>query len=267
MRAMSASRFNLPLLLALLSSSAGALAAEPTPPATTPAPVEGGPGEPILDDLDRARTLAPAPGLFAEGAAPKPTVELVSRSVVIAHARWITIPGAIFGAFFDHHESLSNASAGIAVELGPVEKEVWAVEFDWSAFAPTAGNWLAVTKAPAEATYADGGLHMISLDVNYRRQIQFGDRFRIFFGAGLGLGVLLGDIHLAEVLPTCEEPVEKCPHWPNATHREADLPTRVVPIVHLTTGAEVDIGAGLTLRVQGGFRDALYLGLSVGAAL
>lgn len=262
-----------PLLALLVASPSAAVAAEPAPIGTAP---EAGPTTlapasalpPILDDLGRARTLEPTPGLTKVIEEPKAEPEEhVSRSVVVAHARWITIPGALLDIFFQSHPALSNLSAGLAVELGAVEDSVWAVEFDWTAFGPDAGNWLEITKSPADATYADGALHMLSLDVNYRRQVALGSWFRIFFGAGLGVGVLLGDLHLAEVLPTCTEPVAKCAHWPTATHRDAELPTRVVPILHLTTGAEADLGAGLTLRFQAGFRDALYLGFAVGASL
>jgi len=251
------------VLLLLACAAPGARAAAPTPPPAEPA-APAGPA-PILDDLGRARPLEPAPG-FTVTQTKEPEVEYPSRVFVVAHGRWITVPDAIFDLFFDAHPGLSNASAGLAVELGPPEDQVWAIAFDWSAYAPTAGNWLAATEDPAAATYADGALHLLSIDVNYRRQTAFTDSFRAFLGAGLGVGVLLGDIHLAEVLPTCEEPVSKCAHWPNASDRNAELPTRVVPIIHLTAGMEVDFG-GFLLRLQGGFRNALYLGLSIGAEL
>lgn len=232
--------------------------------AADPAPAP--PAEPILDDLDRARSLAPAPGLTLTDTQAEPEIEAPSRTYVVAHGRWITIPDGIFDLFFDAHPSLSNASVGLAVEIGPPEDQVWAIGFDWSALAPDAGNWLTATEDPANATYADGGLHLLSIDVNYRRQTAFTSGFRAFLGAGLGVGVLLGDIRLAEVLPTCTEPVAECAHWPRSSDRNADLPTRVIPIIHLNAGAEVDLG-GFLIRLQGGFRNALYLGLSVGAEL
>lgn len=225
------------------------------------------PEAPILDDLDKARPLAPAPGLVEALPPEQPEIEYPSRSVIVGHARWITVPDAIFGIFFEEHQSLSNVSAGLAIEIGAPEDQVWAIELDWSAYGPDSGNWLASGADPISTTYADGALHAISIDVTYRRQMQFTDHFRGFIGAGLGVGLLLGDFRLIEVLPTCEKPVGGCAHWPNATQRVAELPTRVVPIVHLTAGLEYELGGGVMLRFQGGFRNALYLGLALGATL
>jgi len=231
--------------------------------AADPIPVDDAP---IVDDLDRARPLAPAPGLVQALPPAEPDIEYPSKTVVFGHARWITVPDAVLGLFFDSHPSLSNVSAGLAVEIGAPQDQVWAIELDWSAYGPESGNWLATGTSPIGTTYADGALHLVSIDVNYRRQTEFTAGFRGFIGAGLGVGVLLGDFRLFEVLPTCQEPVSKCAHWPRATERNAELPTRVVPIVHLTAGLEYDFG-GVIMRLQGGFRDAVYLGLSIGAEL
>jgi len=183
------------------------------------------------------------------------------------HARWVTLPGAIFKAFFKDYQSLSQPSFGAAYEWGDLDGSMWAVELDWSGLSTDAGNWLETQTAPSGASYAEPGLHMISVDAMYRKQFPITGSFRAMLGGGLGLGVLLGDIETAEVLPTCVEPVAKCPHWPRATDEIAELPTRIVPIVHVTVGLELDVGDGFSLRLQGGFRDLFYAGLSVGKSL
>jgi len=79
--------------------------------------------------------------------------------------------------------------------------------------------------------------------------------------------LLVGDLTFAEVLPTCEEPVASCAHWRSATSEAADLPTRVIPILTVTTGFELDIADTVMVRLEAGFRDLLFAGLTVGMKL
>ncbi len=228
--------------------------------------------DPILDDLERARTLTPPPGGLSgviEGAPEEPQTPTAEREVqaIVVHGRWVTMPGVFFSAFFDHYQSLHQPSFGVAYEWGDLEGSLWAVELDWSGLTTDAGNWLE-TRTPAfGASYAEPGLHMISVDAMYRKQLPVTSTFRGMVGGGLGLGVLLGDIETAEVLPTCVEPVAECPHWPRATTKNAELPTRIVPVVHVTAGLELDVGDGFSLRLQAGFRNLVYAGLSIGKTL
>jgi|GEM_PF-1746068 len=226
---------------------------------------------PLVDDLDRARTLTPPPGGLSGSieAKKEPEAPRIARETasVVFHARWVTLPGAIFKAFFKDYQSLSQPSFGAAYEWGDLDGEMWAVELDWSGLTTDAGNWLETATPPSGASYAEPGLHMISVDAMYRKQFPITGSFRAMLGGGLGLGILLGDIETAEVLPTCVEPVSKCAHWPGATDETAELPTRIVPIVHITGAFELDLGEGFTVRLQGGFRDLFYAGLSVGKTL
>ncbi len=249
--------------------SLGAHAAEPEP---SPDVKPEAPADPVfVDDLDRARTLIPPPGGLS-GVIEKqadPDVPHVAREVemIVVHGRWVTVPGAIFESFFSDYQSLSNPSFGAAYEWGDLDGAMWAIELDWSSLVIGAGNWLENNTPPFGASYAEPGLSLLSVDAMYRRQFRFTESFRGMLGAGLGLGVLLGNIKTAEVLPTCVEPVSECAHWPGATNENADLPTRIVPILHITAGLEVDLGEGFAVRLQGGFRDMFYLGLSVGKTL
>lgn len=264
-------RFVLPLLLLVVgvAESSGALAADPRSPKSRREPVDS-PDEPILDDLDRARTLRPPPGGLAGVIEDKePEGPKVAREVtmVTVHGRYVTVPGFMFDAFFSHYHALANESFGASYEWGDLDSAMWAIELDWSNLVVDAGNWLEDETPAAGATYAEPGLSMISIDAMYRRQFPFTESFRALVGGGLGLGILIGNIKTAEVLPTCAEPIDQCPHWPNATNEDAELPTRVVPIVHLSLGLEVDVGAGFALRLQGGFRDVFYGGLTIGKQL
>lgn len=236
---------------------------------------------PILDDRDAATRLSPAPGGFDapdavlvvtdpdEDEATDPDDLEVERtwSLVTAFGRWVTVPDALIGLLFEVHPSYSQAGFGLGFEFGSRDKAMWAFELDWTPLVPSAGNWLSGDDPPAAATYAESGLHMVSVDVSYRRYLGFTDHFHFFFGGGLGVGVLVGDVVTAEVLPICEEPVAQCAHWRGATNEEASLPTRIVPVLHLAAGFQLDIGDDAMIRIVGGLRNVLYAGLTVGMAL
>lgn len=236
-----------------------------TPPATPDATPE--PARPILDDLGKARPLAPLPGLRTKIAPKKkeePEPEAPSHTLLIGSGRWATLPSALFGLIFDQSPSFNVPSLALGVELGPDSGTVWGFELNWTPLIPENANWLETGKPPDGATYAESGLHMISLDAAYRRHFAFTKAFGAFLGAGLGVGFLVGNLETWDVLPTCTAPVTKCPHWPRATHRNADLPTRIVPILHFLAGLQVKVTDEVVIRLQGGFRDVFYLGLGVG---
>lgn len=263
-----ASRASLRRLALALGLAAGLSTA-----AHAEAPVADNP--PILDDLDQGRRLAPPPGTLSgdvviEKKKEEPKLPKLARdvSMVVAHGRYTTVPDFMLDMFFvDHPGGIVGPSIGIAFETGDLDDTMWAFELNWTPYSPDPGNWLELGAEATDATYAENGLHFISIDASYRNQIRFTQGFRAMVGGGLGLGILAGDLDTAEVLPTCESPIAECAHWPRATAGNADLPTRIAPVLHFLAGLEVDLGAGLTLRAQGGFRNAFYAGLSVGKSL
>lgn len=262
----------------LMVTTASALLAATCLTALSPGPAHGAEGPesaPILDDLDRGRRLAPPPGTLGgevvQTKEPKqPETPKVARDVlmIVAHARWTTVPDFMLDMFFVEHPSgVVGPSIAVALETGDLDDTIWSFELNWTPYVPNAGNWLELGADTADATYAESGIHFISIDASYRNQIRFSQGFRAMVGGGLGIGVLAGNFDTAEVLPTCESPVSECAHWPRSTNGTADLPTRIAPVLHFLAGLEVDLGAGLTLRAQGGFRNAFYAGLSVGKSL
>ncbi|PKN57335.1 MAG: hypothetical protein CVU56_11420 [Deltaproteobacteria bacterium HGW-Deltaproteobacteria-14] len=230
---------------------------------------------PILDDRGSATRLAPEAGGFDDPAAviekkgepEEPLVADREWSLVTLHSRWVTVPSFVLDLLFVDHTEFSNVAAGVGYEFGARDRYMWVFEFDWTPITPVAGNWRTDGDPPAGASYVESGMHLLSVDVSYRRQVPFTDDFRFFIGGGLGVGLLVGDLTFAEVLPTCEEPVASCAHWRSATSEAADLPTRVIPILTVTTGFELDIADTVMVRLEAGFRDLLFAGLTVGMKL
>lgn len=230
--------------------------------------------EPILEDREGASRLRPEPGLLGE-----PTEGVEDKVIepepepgegyygVGAHVRVATVPDFILGSFFADHPSHVGASAGLSIELGALREGAWVIELDWTSLSFPDANWRSPDTPVVGASYAEVGLHMISLDVTYRAATYLSQTVAIVYGGGLGIGGLAGGVNTAEVLPNCEPPVQQCAHWREVTFQEEELPTRVLPVIHLLTGVQVDLGKSAALRLQLGFRNVFYLGLSGGFAL
>jgi len=257
-------------LFAVALSTHTAVAAAPDPSA--------GKNRPVLrygiDDGTPLRTLPPsptpsvAPDPYEEPAKPGIDTTLDrDRDLLIVHGRWLSAPAVALDLFYDDHQPLSQPSLGIAWETGPTDERVLALELAWLPLTPRYGNWLARGSDPSQASYVESRMHMIAFDVTYRRQWEIAQIFRIQIGAGLGVAALIGNVQTDDVLPDCTAPVDACGHWPSATRSTLALPTRILPVLHLTAGMEVDLGDTLVLRLSAGLKNVVYFGASLGVQL
>lgn len=257
----------LPILVVLLAGAPGAGLAAAPPPAD----------QPVLEDRDGASRLRPPMGTLEdalgdiavedkqiEQPAPEPAKPGEDRWGVSAHGRVTTIPDFILDAIFEDHPGYLGASAGLSVEYGDPHDTQWVFQLDWTSVVFPNYNWREVAVPAGAATYAEIALHFISVDFTYRGSTHLAGPLWLTYGGGLGLGGLVGDSHTAEVLPTCTEPIQNCPAWRRVTHKEPELPTDVLPVLHVTTGLLVDLGDSGLMRLELGFRNAFYLGLSAG---
>ncbi len=94
------------------------------------------------------------------------------RDVLVASGRWITLPDAVLGLFYDTFQPLSQPGFGLAFETGAVDDRVWSLELGWAPLTPRPGNWLSRGAEPTTADYIESSLHMLSFDVTYRRQFE-----------------------------------------------------------------------------------------------
>jgi hypothetical protein len=180
-----------------------------------------------------------------------------------AHARFVGIPGEVLGLFFADYQPFFHGSAGLAVEFGHPRSELITVELDWTGGSFPDANWREKGVGPKDAKFAEIGLHMISVDATYRDIIHVVDALDFYYGAGLGLAGLVGEAKTTEVLPICSEPVSNCEHWRNVSRADLDMPTRVIPVVHLMAGFQIEF-EGVRARFDLGFKNVFYVGLSAG---
>jgi len=110
-----------------------------------------------VDMLVGARTLTPPPGGLSGIIEQKkePEGPRVAREVatLVVHGRWVTLPGAIFKAFFKDYQTLSQPSFGAIYEWGDLDGSVWAVERHWTGPSTEAGNWPENATPPAGASH------------------------------------------------------------------------------------------------------------------
>ena len=231
-------------------------------------------GQVIIRDEDGATRLPVRDGRMldlvkqAAGEPPPRLVPEVAKKMVVGgHVRYVTLPDIFLDQFATVHPSLDSFSAGASVAWPMGEGHRLVVELDVTGVSFDDGNWLGKdTENPIDTRYVEMGLVLISADVTYRRHLWLHDRVAIMLGGGLGLAAVAGDIKNSEVLPDCADPAT-CPHWERAGQSEPSLPTPILPVLHLTTGVHVEIVSGLSARLEAGFKDVLYTGLSVGYTL
>jgi|GEM_PF-1334218 len=111
------------------------------------------------------------------------------------------------------------------------------------------------------------GFGMIGLDVAFVWHEPITDFFSLRYGAGLGLGIILGEVRQTDTIcspgptDTIQEPGRCIPVTSGGQIDEPneDIPP-VVPIVQAMFGGRFDIIENLSLNVEVGFRNLLYFG-------
>jgi hypothetical protein len=183
-----------------------------------------------------------------------------ARKTVGVHVRYVTVPSALLDLAFDDHPVVQGQSVGAEFVIERGAENALVIEVDYTGVEIPATNWREPGEAPSQARFIDwSGLGVVSADVTYRRTMWLGPRFGLYAGGGLGLGILVGSGKETPVLPTCDEPIEACPHWEQVGTQEADL-LPVIPILHLQTGLEIRLIGPASLRLEAGFRNVLYAG-------
>jgi len=258
------------LLALLLVCAAGPASAQDAQnqPAATPVPLNEVP-------------VAPAPG----GPKPAPTSKLKvdepetaapeegAKIGVGARFRYIFLPKPVIELFLGHATGLSSVSVGGEVirRKGNLDL-VFGLEY--ANISPANGLYLEKGKDPSLMTdYPDyvtfDNFAMISIDGTFIWHTELTSFMQLRYGAGIGIGFLLGDIKKQKTActtgttPSQLDDPNTCPIQTTAPVRIADKPP-VVPIVNLIAGLRFKVVDQLSLNIELGFRDVFFTGASLG---
>ncbi|MBK8481222.1 MAG: hypothetical protein IPL40_08605 [Proteobacteria bacterium] len=260
--------------------SAGASeAAEPTAPAEAAGEPQApaAPGEPQAPpQAPKARAQATAAAQYGLG------VEL----------RATFVPTWMLGAFLDASTALYSSGFGIEGVRRKDGLDLIA-SLDFAFYSPPDGNYLGSGDDPARKTdyiHFDG-LSTLTLAMHFIRHEEILPWMSFIWGAGVGLSLVLGDVFrasnagctadnvgdLGQCHPIGMDPTQP-ERWVNdpanggvkaddsvespKLWRESRVPP-VFPLLHALVGLSFKLSDSFALRVDGGFRNALYAGSAV----
>jgi hypothetical protein len=282
------------LLLLLSGASVARAQNAETPSAAMPAPTESGPPA-------AAPEPAPAPGSrpvasAGELAEDTPLQRAADLSYgVAARLRWVTVPAWMLNLFTKKNMPLSSWGTGISFFRRKANFDL-IVSATYQNMSPPDGNWLGKNHdAMTDTDFIHfNGLALWGVDVSFVWHTMFNEWFGMHYGAGIGIGIVAGDILRTSNNPAaCNEDnagdIRVCnpvgstpvgsslrlspqslapgPDNPNDPHRFADpnVPP-VLPIVNLVIGVDFRLPQvrGWEATIEGGFYDAFFLGGGVG---
>jgi hypothetical protein len=264
--------------------SAGPGAGEPT--AGEPAKGAAGAGEPTAPgEPNKPGSAATPPGEPIETLKAKPKKDVSYGFGVLF--RGIFVPEWFLGAFFDANTSLNSVALGGEFVRRKGNFDLVA-SINFGFYSPKDGNYLGKGKLPSVDTdYIQfRNLNLLAFDVAFLWHHDFTKWLSLVYGAGLGLGVVLGDIwrisdwefctkdnvkDLGACHPKLSSPYdpvdpstwpygngEDTPGNPHVYREDGVWP--VIPIVHLLVGVNFKISEQFSVRVDGGFHNAFYVG-------
>ncbi|HEX4406108.1 MAG TPA: hypothetical protein VH560_14825 [Polyangia bacterium] len=266
------------------ASTVGAPAAQVT---TMPAPAVAAPG-PKADETPVVSTIA----------ATGTTSPNVSYGVAL-RLRWVSVPAWMLNLFTKRNVPLSSYSTALELMRRKGEFD-FIVSVGYQSMSPGDGNWLGRDHdASIDTDYVQfKGLGFVGIDASFVWHSYLNDWFGLHYGAGLGLGIVTGQMLRTSDGSGCTEgnagnvaachpvgitcPYGTCsdndlkslnPGGSAATdsaatpHRfvDGDLPP-ALPIVNVLVGMDFRLPhvRGWEAKIEGGFYDAFFLGGGVG---
>lgn len=286
------------VLFVALGSSSAALAQEgaavPAPPADSASPG-------LVPAAPDAASSAAEP---AGPVAMKPRDPSEPLYGIAARWRYIMVPGWFLGFFTEKNVPLYTAgSFGLEGFRRKVDKDdpnrTWelVVGVSYQNMSPPDGYWLGKGKNPAVDTdlVQARDLSLISMDAAFVSRQYFTPNFGIHYGAGLGLAIVRGKVlrtsarqgsngqftvvnsagqQMCDASAKCNETLlnqsqGQPDQGPGDPHRfqETNVPG-ALPIINLLLGVDFRIPLpnrqSVEFRVEGGFFDAFFVGLTAG---
>ncbi len=233
----------------------------------------------------------PAP-TASRAAQEPPAAEAARYGIGIRMPRWVTVPDWFLGAFFAESVPLSTfGSFGFELIRRKANFDI-VLGLSYQNMSPGDGNWLGRGKdAGIDTDYVQfRGLSLLGVDASFVGRRRFGQYLGLRYGAGVGLAVVRGKmlrtssamctpgnvgdpracrprVCAAAVcseaeLAASEGNVDGGPGYPSR-YPEPSVPG-AVPILNLSLGLDFRLPElpGLEARLEGGFYNALFLGLA-----
>ena len=251
-------------------------ATQPTPaPEVTPAPTStptttpppGMPPEPG-SELDPAKPKVGSIDEEAQESEPETHWGIAARSY------FTFVPTWLFNLFVEHSTPMTSVSfAGSVIR----RKGNFDIQFtvEYGKFSPDNGLWQEKDEDPGMEgmypDYNDFNLSMVSLDASFIWHVNLADFMQFRYGAGIGLGVKLGDAKQTDSTCDSNTTVDDLdnPNTPlcrpvTGSTTEIDIPP-VVPVINLLLGFRFKVAEELSINLETGFRfPAFFAGGSIG---
>ena len=263
-------------------------AAMPPPAAAMPPPAESA-APPPPGGVPRPMA-APAGELVDDAGATRPADLSYGMGLVM---RWVTVPAWMLNLFTERNVPLSSWGTGIQF-FRRKQNFDFVASFTYQNMSPRDGNWLGKDHPPElDTDYVQfNKLAMWGVDLSFIWHTMFNEWFGMHYGAGIGLGIVQGQIlrtsnagcteanagDLTQCHPqgavctdaSCQLPPSVLTPGPDSVtnpHRFADpnVPP-VLPIVNAVVGIDFRLPQvrGWEGKIEGGFYNAFFLGGGVG---
>lgn len=190
---------------------------------------------------------------------------------VAARLVWVSVPSFLLNIFTKKNVPLSSWGTGIQLFRRKGNFDI-ALSFNYQNMSPDPGNWLGSSNNAATDTsfLVFQNFAMYGIDASFIWHAFFTDWFGMHYGAGVGIGILGGNIQRTKNLNgNCTEAnagdPTMCTPGPMPPAPLADVPP-VVPILNAVLGVDFRVPTlrGWEARIEGGFYDAFFLGGGVG---
>lgn len=173
-----------------------------------------------------------------------------------------------FAEVFTEAAPPGTRTEGVSVEFARRGKELeFVLGFGYDNLEATSGNYLQSggdPMIPGQVDYTDfNGFHWYSVDATLVGYLQLHKILAIRYGAGLGLGIIRGEITRTDQICTSDNLRRDCVPDPDGEQQQqaVGLPP-VVPIIHAHAGLQLRPVKSVAINLDAGIRNVPYLGVS-----